>query len=346
MKKIFMAACILVISLSVLLSGCSAKNAYPSYEYDKADGASEEYYSSGSSTQNDVSAPQASPGEAAEMGKGGLTGLTLDTQGITLAEKMIYTARVAVETLDFDGALRTLREMITANGAFLESSSVSGNSYYNSYYTDTSSRYANYTIRVPVDRYEAMLDGMSSLGYVTESGTDSQNITAQYTDVEARLTALRTEESRLLELLKKAETVEDIIAIERRLSEVGYEIESLTSTLRNYDNRVDYSTIYLSIQEVAQIKEIQSIQRTYSQRITTAFRDSVKWVYRAIENLGVFVVSALPVIAIPVVILAVVFIALRIQSRRRRARAELNKSKEAGAGIPEQTQKPDHKENS
>jgi hypothetical protein len=85
---------------------------------------------------------------------------------------------------------------------------------------------------------------------------------------------------------------------------------------------VDYSTINLNIQEVAVIRETPSIQRTYGERIADAFKDSVKWVIDAGKNIGVFIVSAIPVIIIPAVIVAVVFIVLNIQAKKRRKLAE------------------------
>ena len=320
MKKATAAVCVLILSLAIL-AGCMSSMGYKS-----DDSVAYEY---ASSTGGYGTAPAAAPVEPArqEMGKDSLEGASgLDVSGINNNiqpdEKMIYTAWVEIETLDFDGTLETLNEMIAANGAFLQSSKVAGNTYYQSYYSDTTSRYASFIIRVPADRYGAMIGGMKALGYVKQSSEDAQNITAQYTDVESRLEAYKTEEARLLELLKKADTVEDIITIETRLSQIRYEKESLTSTLRYYDNQVDYSTINLNIQEVAEIRETPSIQRTYGERIADAFKDSVKWVIDAGKNIGVFIVSAIPVIIIPAVIVAVVFIVLNIQAKKRRKLAE------------------------
>ncbi len=338
MKKTFTAVCVLLLSLAIL-AGCSSSIGYKSEESVASDGDN--------SGGKYGSAPAAAPQEPVrqEMGKDSAAGESaVNVSGINNDikpdEKMIYTAWVEVETIDFDGSLASLKEMITANGAFLESSSVSGNSYYQSYYSDAASRYASFAIRVPADRYGAMVAGMEALGYVRQSSENAQNITAQYTDVESRLAAYRTEETRLLELLKKAETVEDIITIESRLSQIRYEMESLTSTLRYYDSQVDYSTINLSVYEVAEIRETPSVQRSYGERIADAFKNSVEWVIRAGKSLGVFVVAAIPIIAIPVVILAVVFLILRAQAKKRRKLAEkvlANKSEPAVQDQKENT---------
>ena len=75
-------------------------------------------------------------------------------------------------------------------------------------------------------------------------------MTLDYVDVESRKKMLETEQQRLLELLETAESLDDILTIESRLTEVQYELDSKESQLRTYDNQIDYSTVYLDIDEV------------------------------------------------------------------------------------------------
>mgnify|MGYP002226154573 CR=1 FL=1 len=75
-------------------------------------------------------------------------------------------------------------------------------------------------------------------------------MTLTYVDLQSHRDALQTEQERLLQLLEQAESIEDIITIEQRLSDVRYQLESMESQLRSYDNQVDYSTVYLYIDEV------------------------------------------------------------------------------------------------
>ena len=71
-----------------------------------------------------------------------------------------------------------------------------------------------------------------------------------YVDTETHLAALRTEQESLMRILADAETVEDLIAVQSRLSEVRYEIESYESVLRTYDDQIAMSTVTLRVQEV------------------------------------------------------------------------------------------------
>ncbi len=92
-------------------------------------------------------------------------------------------------------------------------------------------------------------------------------------DLESHKKALVTEQDRLLELMEQAETVEDIITIEGRLSEVRYQIESMESQLRTYDNKVDYSTVYLYINEVRRYSP--SEEAGVGERIKSGFLKSL-----------------------------------------------------------------------
>jgi predicted site-specific integrase-resolvase len=66
-----------------------------------------------------------------------------------------------------------------------------------------------------------MTEEISSLGNLTYGNMQAQNITSQFIDTQSRLNAYRIEESRLLSMLEKAETVADMITIETRLSRSG-----------------------------------------------------------------------------------------------------------------------------
>lgn len=331
-----------VVMAAMLLSGCGAKaydSAMPEADYK---GSYTESFKNDMAYDDGAEAPMemAPAGDAyyEEMGTdaaGSTTSSSLATSaGVTanLGEKMIYTAWANVQTTTFDDTIAQLEQMIKENGAFIQSSNISGKSYQQTYY-GTSSRWASYTVRVPAENFRAMKGELDRLGYVTNISEDAQNITAQYTDVESRLTALRTEETRLLELLSKAESVEDIITVESRLSEVRYEIESSTSTLRNWDNKVNYSTLNLEINEVSEIKEYKPVTRTYGQRIKDAFVGSMEDFWNGVKNLGVGLAGSIPTLVILAVIVLVLFFGGRRVIRKSKAKRA---AKKAAKHIPEE----------
>ncbi|MDE6406830.1 MAG: DUF4349 domain-containing protein, partial [Lachnospiraceae bacterium] len=158
------------------------------------------------------------------------------------ARKLIKTVNISAETEDFDTLVPGLQKQVEGLGGYIESISVYD---VNSYYVEdqrVKQRCANLTARVPKEKLDGFLAQVGEQTNVTSRSENVEDVTLQYVDLESRKKALLTEQERLLELMGKAESVEDIIAIEGRLSEVRYQIESMESQLRTYDNQIDYST--------------------------------------------------------------------------------------------------------
>ena len=242
----------------------------------------------------------------------------------TSFDKIIYTSDIELETLEFDKTIKDLYDMIERNGAFIETSSVSGTGYNSKYYGSVW-RTAFFSIRVPRDNFAGMTGSLSEIGNVTYSTTSADNITSSFLDTESRLKAYRTEEESLLEMLEKAETVEDMITVQDRLSWVRYEIESLTSTLNNWQNEVDYSTINLNISEVKKYTEEPVLPKTFGEEIREGFNSSVSWLKQALRDIVVFTASAAPVLVLPLVFLIpagiiVLIIVLCVRNKRRKNR--------------------------
>uniref|UniRef100_UPI003FEF4814 DUF4349 domain-containing protein n=1 Tax=Candidatus Limivicinus sp. TaxID=3030905 RepID=UPI003FEF4814 len=236
-------------------------------------------------------------------------------------EKIIYSADATVETTEFDKTLEELAALIKEYGGWVQSSSINGANYYSISRGSSYNRSADYTIRIPSDKFQTVMGSLSTLGNVPYSYTYTENVSAQYYDVQSRLTAYKTQETRLLEMMEKAQTVEDTITIEEKLTELQYKIDSLQSSLNNWDRQVNYSTISLNVQEVGEYTEQQAVTISYGQRLLNAFTDSLKGAGRFFKNLLVFLVSALPTL----VILAVLFFALRPLFRKLSAKAKARK---------------------
>ena len=244
-------------------------------------------------------------------------------------EKIIYSADATVETTEFDKSIEELNAMLAECGGFVESSSVNGNNYYDSSRGNVSRRTASYTLRIPSARFSGVMEGLSRLGNVPYTYMYTENVTAQYYDVQARMQALQAQEKRLMEMMEIAETVEDIITIEDKLTDVRYRIDSLQSSLNNWDRRVSYSSLNLTIREVQVYTPETVVKITYGQRLVRAFTNSLKNAGEFFQDLLVFLVSALPTLAI----LAVLFFVCRpllkkwhAKGKERRARRAAEKA--------------------
>ena len=299
--------------LTMALTGCGSSGASGNADYAPAEAAYEEA---------DWDAEEAAP--AAVDTESAASGITEAPATGDLAEKIIYSAYAEVETTSFDEAVETVYRLMDRFGAFLENSSVTGSNINDNYYGSRSSRTADFTLRVPKEKYSAMTGALGDVGNVTYLSSSAENITAQYTDTQSRLAAYETEETRLLEILSQAETVEDMIVIEERLSQIRYEKEWLTSQLKNWDNQVDYSTVTIHLQEVRVLTpEPEPEPETYGQKLISGFVSTLKWVGEALKTLFLLFVSALPVlIPLAVIVLVLVLVIRRKQNKNAASRKQ------------------------
>ena len=126
-------------------------------------------------------------------------------------------------------------------------------------------------MRIPADQFQPFLDQVGTLCHVTYQEQTSENVSEAYYDAESRLATQRTKLERLQNLLAQAENMEDIITIESAISDTELEIERLTGTLRQYDALVDYATVYLSLQEVYQLSNVEEPATSFASRMGAAF---------------------------------------------------------------------------
>ena len=239
----------------------------------------------------------------------------------TADRKLIKTVNMDVETREYDKLLSAVENKVTELGGYIESLDAYNGSTYYSY---RSTRNANLTIRIPKDRLEEFQNTVSELGNVTSRSENVQDVTLTYVDLQSHRDALQTEQERLLQLLEQAESIEDIITIEQRLSDVRYQLESMESQLRSYDNQVDYSTVYLYIDEVEVYTPVE--EETTWERISAGFMDSLKSIGEGIKEAAIWFVIHIPYLVIwAIVIVIIVLILKKIKKRTKRIRAEEKK---------------------
>lgn len=245
--------------------------------------------------------------------------------------KIIYSSNVQVETTDFEGTLAKLDKMVADFGGWVESSSVSGSNYADRSRGSVSRRSASFTLRIPSERFQELMSSLSDLGNVPYSHIYSENVTAQYYDVQARLTAYTAQEQRLLEMMELAETVEDVIILEDRLTEVRYRIESLQSSLNNWDRQVSFSSVYLDISEVQEYSPEPQVQPSYGERLSRALKSGWKDFTDFCQDLLLLIAESLPGLILFAAVITAVVLAVRRRRKARRAARAPKPSKAAPA---------------
>jgi hypothetical protein len=110
------------------------------------------------------------------------------------------------------------------------------------------------TVRIPSAKVTATLDELKRLGTKATVKMSTADVTGQVQDLGARITALQASVDRLVTLMTKATSTQDLISIESALSERQANLESLASQKRQLDDQVDLSTFQLHLGSVASAK--------------------------------------------------------------------------------------------
>lgn len=242
------------------------------------------------------------------------------SQPLPQNRKWVITMNLTAETGDLDAALDAVLAKVSQMEGYVESQSVSGGSAGSGRH-----RYANLTLRIPANVVDGFVEEVAGLTNLVSSSRNVQDITLTYSDTAGRVTALETEQARLLELMEQAENMSDLLEIEARLTEVRYQLENYASTLRLYDNQVDYATVSLYISEVEKYTPVE--EPGFWQKITSGLADSI-------VNLGETIVASITWLIIDLPYLAVIALAVWLITaltkrslRKRKAKKENNSAK-------------------
>ena len=282
MKRYLSVSLVLLLLLG-MLTGCGAKNA-----------------------MTEAAAPAAGAPMATEAAMEEVlydeagSGISNTATAMPENQKLIRTVYMDAQTTSMDGVMSWLENRVAELGGYFEQKSIrrSGSRDDGSYY-----RYADMVIRVPAENLDSFLAQIGENTVVTSTREETEYVTLQYVSTKSRVEALETEQKRLLELLEEAGSMEDLLTIEERLTDVRWELENYASQLRVLDNQVDYSTVYLNINEVDKPKVVT--ERTVWQKIGDGFAENTIDLWDGIVAVFVWLLSSLPFL-IPLAVSAVV----------------------------------------
>ncbi|MBD5457953.1 MAG: DUF4349 domain-containing protein [Lachnospiraceae bacterium] len=231
----------------------------------------------------------------------------------TEERKLIKTVDLYAETENYDSLLVNLEAQITELGGYIEYQyQYNGSSY--SGYNET--RSASMMVRIPAKRLDEFVQRVGEQSNITNKEERVEDVTLRYVDLESRKKALVIEQDRLLDLLERAESVEDIITIEQRLSEVRYELENMESQLRTLNNQIDYSTINIHIEEVRRLTPVE--EKSAWDKMKNGFVKSIYRIGDDIEDGFIRFVINIPYLIIWVVIIGIAFLIVRRILKKRK----------------------------
>lgn len=207
--------------------------------------------------------------------------------------KAIKTANAQMEVDSYQTAYESIKSMLGANGYIEESNIWKTPTYVNDekyLLTNGSLR-----IRIKANVFLGFTEGLSAIGTVLQSSTNEDDISDMYYDTEARLELKRDEKERLEEYADSIEDPEVFFQVQSRITEVVYDIESLQGTLKKWDSKVDYSTVYITINEKHPEEDSAlPAPKGFFAKIWDNLKDGVSF----LGDVVIFLAGALPVLLV------------------------------------------------
>lgn len=231
------------------------------------------------------------------------------------ARKIIKTYHLSLETKNFEEDSRFIVSEAEALGGYVANSSVTGNSI-----SSDSSRTqsARYTIRVPAKSLETYVSSISETCNVYSSSLTTEDITDSYYGIQSQLDSLIIQEQKLTEMLAEAKNLQDMIVLDDKLTSVRSEINALNYRLQSMDKSVNYSYVYITLNEV---REYHVEEKTYLQELGEAIVGSMENFVGVIGNLILIMVWVFPFgFVIACIVIAVILLERR--SRKKKAQKQ------------------------
>jgi len=227
----------------------------------------------------------------------------------SVSRKIIKNAQLSITVEDFDKAYERIIVLTKEMGGYIQDSRIT---------KDETGKMGHIAARMPHNNFEEFIMKLENLGEVTNKTINGNDITTQYFDTQARVNNFKKQEQRLLDILEKAKTVEEILKIENELNRVRYEIERLTSQLKQWDNLVELSTVNIYLRQAKtpqkKIKPL-SFKDVYKQAVE-AFIRTVNNILIFAGKVIVFFGSALPIIVVLAIPSVILFLVLKRRGSR------------------------------
>lgn len=226
---------------------------------------------------------------------------------------LIKTVHMEVESEDIDTMVRNVEKRVDELGGYVENMSVNNQKYSNS-----ETKTADITARVPVEKLDQFVNEVEGQSNVLSRSSNAEDVTLRYVDMQARMDSLQTEYDRISELLKEADSLDNIIELENRLTDIRYEMQSYGAQMKAMKNQATYSTIYLNVKQVIEYTPVVVQEKTRLERMSDGFIQNCKRVWNGILDFFVGLIVALPVLLIWAVIIALIVLVIRYIIRKAR----------------------------
>lgn len=224
-------------------------------------------------------------------------------------KKIIRTASLTIQTQTYETSLTNLRALCEADGGWVESSTESVSS-------TTGLRTARLTLRVPQTGLDGYLAGAEQLGRITSRSESATDVTASYQDTQTRLDTQLALMTRLQALITESADLSDLLALESQIADTQYMIDSLQSSLNTTDRQVTYSTVSVTLRE-EKAPALTDTSVSLGDRLAAAVRMGCGGIVTFAQDALVFILAALPYLAVVAVIIGGVVIIRKLRRRNK-----------------------------
>ena len=193
----------------------------------------------------------------------------------SIEQKIIKEGNLRFETNDLTATYTQIINAVKSQQATIQNDSEG---------KDDVSVFRKLIIRIPNKNFDLFLKDISKgVAYFDNKEISSQDVTAEFIDIDARLKAKKVLEARYLELLKKANKVSEMLEIEAQLSSIREEIEAKEGQLIYMQNRVSFSTI--TVEFYKSVANEAGATSSYGMKIWTAFKSGFNGLSSFLINL-------------------------------------------------------------
>ncbi|MFI4860060.1 MAG: DUF4349 domain-containing protein [Phycisphaerales bacterium JB063] len=309
MRHMTWAWLILIVAFAVLTGCGDSSETYPTMDAAESAGYA---YGDGDDhgdmrmMQANTSASPMSPGrEAAPTDPS----LPIDLPSEQTERKIIYNADIDLVVDAFEGVPAQVAALAKAHGGFVAQSAIHGSA--------GEPRDGRWTLRIPSDRYEAVMQDAESIGQLRSVQSTSREVTAEFVDLQSRLRNKVAEETRLIEHLDQTTgDLKDILEVERELSRVRGEAEVLQGRLNMLADLTSMSTVVVRIEEIRDYTPAPTQEPGFGAQAGRAWAGSLGSIVDLGRALAIGVVAVVPWLVVIVPIAGVVVFVLRRLARR------------------------------
>jgi len=309
---------IILLLAAFLLAGCGA-TADMSTEYaeDEVVETTAASQTAQAGTEAKAEAPQTSV-SIDEAGLGEIPNASLpDTN-----RKLVYTSSFGIETRNFENDYQKIISHLNAQNGYIETEETEGTAP-----TDLSDngRHTTFVLRLPIESYNAFVDSLTGIGTLQYKNLQTEDVSGKYYDTQSRIELLEMRHERLLGYLEKATKTADVIDLEKEISDVLYELDSLNGYKKQLNDLIDYATVNVELTETVNTDAIQTTdtEESFGTRAGDAFFGSIDGVWTFLQGFAVFMAGAFPVlllIAVPVLIALAIVLLVRRHNRKTAAK--------------------------